>query len=57
MWIVKKEKSDQYKIELAKTISESIKKYLSNTSAEHKIKELQKAAILGTANILCKVLV
>jgi hypothetical protein len=37
------------------TISESFTKYLSNTSEKCEIKELQKAAILGTANILQKV--
>jgi hypothetical protein len=38
------------------TISESFRKYLSNIPGKHKIKELQKTAILGTAYILRKVL-
>jgi len=37
-------------------ISESPRKYLSNVAGEHEIKELQKTAILGTANILREVL-
>ena len=39
------------------TISKSFTKYLSNTSAKREIKELQKTAILSTANILRKVLI
>jgi hypothetical protein len=38
-------------------ISESFTKYLRNPSAKHEIKELQKTAILGTANTLRKVLI
>jgi hypothetical protein len=38
------------------TISKSFRKYLSNILGKHKIKELQKTAILGTAHILQKVL-
>jgi hypothetical protein len=38
------------------TISESFRKYLSNIPGKHKIKELQKTAILGTAHIFRKVL-
>jgi hypothetical protein len=34
------------------TISKSFRKYLSNKSGKHKIKELQKTTILGTAHIL-----
>ena len=34
----------------------SFRKYLSNVPAKHKIKELQKTAILGTAHIPSKVL-
>jgi len=34
------------------TISESLRQYLSNILGTHKIKELQKAAVLGTAHIL-----
>jgi hypothetical protein len=37
------------------TISESFRKYLSNIAGKHKIKELQKTAILDTARILEKV--
>jgi hypothetical protein len=38
------------------TISKSLRKYLSSIPGKHKIKELQKTAILGTAHILQKVL-
>ena len=38
------------------TISQSIRKYVSNIPGEHDVKELQKTAILGTAHILRKVL-
>ena len=38
------------------TISKSFKKYISNISGNHEVKELQKTAILGTAHILRKVL-
>jgi phage replication-related protein YjqB (UPF0714/DUF867 family) len=38
------------------TISKSFRKYLSNVSGIHEVKELQKTAILGTAHILRKVL-
>jgi hypothetical protein len=34
------------------TISKSFRKYLSNISGKHKIKEIKKTAILGTAQIL-----
>jgi hypothetical protein len=37
------------------TISKSFRKYMSNTPANHEVKELQKTAILGTAHILQKV--
>jgi hypothetical protein len=37
------------------TISKSLRKYLSNILGGHKIKELQKTAILGTAHLLQKV--
>jgi len=36
--------------------SKSFRKYLSNKSGKHEVKELQKTAILGTAHILRKVL-
>jgi hypothetical protein len=38
------------------TISKSFRKYVSNITENHEVKELQKAAILGTAHILRKVL-
>ena len=38
------------------TISKSFRKYISNIPGNHKVKELQKTAILGTAHILRKVL-
>jgi hypothetical protein len=38
------------------TILKSFRKYLSNILGKHKVKELQKTAILGTAHILCKLL-
>jgi len=38
------------------TISMSFRKYVSNIPGKHEVKELQKTAILGTADILRKVL-
>jgi hypothetical protein len=38
------------------TTSKSFRKYVSNIPGHHKVKELQKTAILGTAHILRKVL-
>jgi hypothetical protein len=38
------------------TISNSFRKYVSETPGNHDVKELQKTAILGTAHILQKVL-
>ena len=38
------------------TISKSFRKYVSNKSGKHEVKELQKTGILGTAHILRKVL-
>jgi len=38
------------------TISKSFRKYVSNISGKHEVKELQKTAILGTAHTLRKVL-
>jgi len=38
------------------TISKSFRKYVSNIPGNHVVKELQKAAILGTAHILRKVI-
>ena len=43
-------------IEATGTISESFRKYVSNIPGKHEVKELQKTAILGTTNILRKVL-
>lgn len=37
-------------------ISESFRKYLSDISGKHEIKELQKTAIWGMAHVLQKVL-
>jgi len=36
--------------------SKPFRKYMSNVSGKHEVKELQKTAILGTAHILRKVL-
>jgi hypothetical protein len=38
------------------TTSKSFRKYVSNIPGNHKVKELQKTAILGSAHILQKVL-
>jgi len=38
------------------TISKSFRKYVSNISGKHEVKELQKTALLGTAHILWEVL-
>jgi len=38
------------------SISKSFRKFESNIPGRHEVKELQKAAILGTAHILRKVL-
>jgi hypothetical protein len=38
------------------TISKSFRKYVSDISGKHEVKELQKTAILGTAHLLRKVL-
>jgi hypothetical protein len=38
------------------TISKSFRKYLSNITGKHEIKEPQKTVILGTAHVLRKVL-
>jgi hypothetical protein len=38
------------------TISKSFRKYVSNKSGNHEVRELQKTAILGPAHILRKVL-
>jgi len=38
------------------TISKSFRKYVSNITGKHEVKELQKTNILDTAHILRKVL-
>jgi hypothetical protein len=38
------------------TISKTFRKYVSNITGDHDVRELQKTAILGTAHILRKVL-
>jgi hypothetical protein len=38
------------------TISKAFRKYVSNITGNHEVKELQKTAILGNAHILRKVL-
>jgi hypothetical protein len=38
------------------TISKSFRKYVTNIPGNHEVRELQKTAILGTAQILRKVL-
>ena len=43
-------------IGLTGTILESLRQYLSSIPGKHKIKEVQKTAILGTAHVLQKVL-
>jgi len=37
------------------TVSKSLRKYVSEIPGNHEVKELQKIAILGTAQILRKV--
>jgi hypothetical protein len=37
------------------TISKSFRKYLSSILGKHEVKEIQKAAMLGTAHVLRKV--
>jgi hypothetical protein len=43
-------------IDATGTISKSFRKYVSKIPGNHKVKELQKTAILGTAHIVWKVL-
>jgi hypothetical protein len=38
------------------TISQSLRKYVSNIPGNHEVTELQKTAILGTAHIIRKML-
>jgi hypothetical protein len=40
----------------SRTISKAFRKYVCNILGNHKVKELQKTAILGTAHIFRKVL-
>jgi hypothetical protein len=51
-----KNKRDAIIIGATGTISKFFRKYLSSIPGKRDIKELQKAAILGTAHILRKVL-
>ena len=39
-----------------RTVSKSFRKYVSNIPGKHEVKELQKTAILGTEQIIRKVL-
>jgi hypothetical protein len=39
------------------TISKSFRKYVSNITGNHEVRDLQETAILGTAHILRKVLI
>ena len=55
MWNVKA-KVISVIIGATETISESLKQYLSNIRGKEEIEELQKPAILGTAQKLRKVL-
>ena len=55
MWNVKA-KAIPVKIRATGTISKSLRQYLSNITAKHEIKELQKTATLSTAHILQEVL-
>jgi hypothetical protein len=43
-------------IEATGTTSKSLRKYVNTIPGNHKVKELQKTAILGTAHIIRKVL-
>jgi len=43
-------------IEATGTISKSFRKYVSNITGKREVKDLQKTAILGTAQIIRKVL-
>ena len=55
MWIVKA-KVIPVITGVTGTILKSLRQYLSNIPGKHKIKELQKTAVLGTALILREVL-
>jgi hypothetical protein len=39
------------------TISKSLRQYLNNIPGRHKIKDVQKTGVLGTAHIVWKVLI
>ena len=39
-----------------RTISKSLREYLSNMPGKHEIKEIQKTALLGSAHIVQRVL-
>jgi hypothetical protein len=54
MWNVK-EKVTPVKTWAIGTISISLRHYLRNASGKHEIKEMQTTAVLGTANILQRV--
>ena len=55
MWNVKT-KAIPVIIGASGTVSKSFRKYVSNIPGKHEVKELQKTAILGTAQVLRKVL-
>jgi len=52
MWNVKT-KVLPVTIEVTGTISKSFRKYVSNITGKHEVKELQKTAILCTAHTYC----
>jgi hypothetical protein len=56
MWNAKTKVIPVIIIGATRTISKPFRKYVSNILGNHKVKELQKTAILGTAHILRKVL-
>jgi hypothetical protein len=51
MWNVKAKVAPVI-VRVTGTISESLRQYLSNIPGKHKIEEIQKSAILGTARVL-----
>jgi len=55
MWNVKTEMMPAI-IGATGTVSVLFRKYVSNITGKHEVKELQKTAILGTAHILREVL-
>jgi hypothetical protein len=54
--VERKNKSDAVITGSTRTILKSLRKYLSNLSGKHEVKELQKYLYLGTANIMREVL-